>query len=150
MHHKPYSYTAVEGHRFTFGSTGKRSIVKLIEFTPTRNKDVYNLAFGDLTEKGEIDDTAHSNNGDIVKIFATVINVLQDFTLKNPSFKIAFSGSTIERTKLYNRIIRTYYQSFRDSFIISGLAEIEEGIIKEVDFDPDSTFFYLVFFVKRN
>ena len=46
------------------GSTG--AIRKLIHFQPTSQTGLYNLAFGDkISETGEIDDLAVSNNGDM-------------------------------------------------------------------------------------
>jgi hypothetical protein len=36
------------------------------------------MGFGDRLPDGSIDDTANSNNGDIVKVLATVIAVLKD------------------------------------------------------------------------
>src|SRR5204863_2541814 len=120
MNHSPYPYNRLPISRYTFISTGKRPIEKVIEFTPTRIENVYNLGFGDLLPNGKIDDTANSNNGDIVKVFATVIDILRDFTQQNPSFKILFLGSTSHRTLLYNRIVKTYYQSFSKIFVVTG------------------------------
>ncbi len=60
----------------TLVSIGKRDIIKSVEFTPTLKSNVYNLAFGDTLPNGELDDTTVSNNGDIIKIFATVIDIL--------------------------------------------------------------------------
>jgi len=148
MSRTPYAYYKESGTRYKFISSGKRAIEKVVEFTPTTLKNVYNLGFGDLLPNGEMDDTANSNNGDIIKVFATVINILQDFTEANPSFEIGFSGSTFERTKIYNRIIKTYYQSFSKIFIVSGLTEVK-GELKEVVYDPLGTCFYAAFFVKR-
>lgn len=76
------------------------------------------MAFGDLLPNGEIDDKAHSNNGDIIKIFATVIDILHDFTEQNPSYIILFLGSTPLRTLLYKRILKTYYQLFSEKFAV--------------------------------
>jgi uncharacterized protein DUF6934 len=147
MSRSPYIYNKESGNRYNFISSGNRSIIKVVEFTPT-SKNIYNLGFGDLLPDGEIDDTVKSNNGDIIKVFATVIDILQDFTKINPSFIIAFEGSTFERTRLYNRIIRTYYQSFRKTYFVLGAIETEAGR-ESVPFDPTTALVYSVFFVKR-
>jgi hypothetical protein len=76
MSRTPYAYYKENGSRYKFISSGKRAIEKVVEFTPTTLKNVYNLGFGDLLPNGEMDDTANSNNGDIIKIFATVVNIL--------------------------------------------------------------------------
>ncbi len=60
----------------------------------------------DLLASGKIDDKANSNNGDIIKVLSTVILIIKDFTEENPEAKIAFSGSTKERTALYQRILK--------------------------------------------
>lgn len=148
MNNPPYEYTEVRPYRYIFKSTGKRTITKVVEFTYTATSEVYNLAFGDLLPNDEIDDKANSNNGDIIKIFATVIDILQDFTWRNPSFIILFMGSTPLRTLLYRRILKTYYQSFRTQFLVLGVIATEYGP-KEVPFDTQSTDSYFAFLVKR-
>jgi hypothetical protein len=148
MYQKIYEYNEVHAYRYHFVSTGKQTIIKVIEFTPTSTSNVYNLAFGDLLPNGQIDDMANSNNGDIIKIFATIIDVVQTFTMKNPSFIIYITGSTPQRTLLYNRILKTYYQPFIEKFAIAGQLKIGKGEIY-VLFDPQSTHAYLAFLIKR-
>lgn len=148
MSHIPYSYNKIHPFGYVFISSGKRDIIKVVEFTPISTRNVYNLGFGDLLPGGEIDDKANSNNKDIIKVFATVIDILQDFTKRNPSFIIRFRGSTFERTRLYNRIIRTYYQSFSKTYYTVGAIETEAGT-EIVPFDPAVSIVYSVFFVKR-
>lgn len=148
MHNTPYVYSKVRPGRYHFISEGKRNIEKAVEFLPVPRVNVYNLGFGDVLPDGGIDDMTISNNGDIVKIFTTIINIVQDFTKEDPSTIIAFSGSTPKRTALYNRIIRTYYQSFSEQFAIWGIVETENGT-DEIEFNPGMSCFYLVFFIKR-
>ncbi len=74
--------------------------------------NIFNLAFGDLLPDASIDVNAVSNNGDIVKVLATVVDILKNFTSLDPGVSIYFLGSTSERTKLYARILRTYYLIF--------------------------------------
>jgi hypothetical protein len=58
-----------------FTSTGKNgAIPKRIIFSTTELENVYNLAFGDIDENGEIDDCRISDNGDRNKILATVFH----------------------------------------------------------------------------
>lgn len=51
---------------FEFNSIGpKGKIPKIVQYTPTNYKDLYNLGFGDKNiETGQVDDTIISNNGD--------------------------------------------------------------------------------------
>jgi hypothetical protein len=54
------------------GPNGK--IPKLVQYTPTNLKDLYNLAFVDENEEnGEIDGLAVSNNEDSEQVLATVV-----------------------------------------------------------------------------
>ena len=57
-------------------------------------------------------------------------------------------GSTEERTRLYQRILRTYYDAFSKEFIITGSILYENGYI-EVPFDPVANIEYHVFFIKK-
>jgi hypothetical protein len=144
-----YTFQSTTKTRYTFISTGRKRIEKLVEFSDFGLKDIYNLAFGDLKSDGSLDDTANSNNGDIIKVLATVISILKDFTAKNPRAYIAFTGSTGERMKLYARIIKSYYSVFKKEFTISGFIKSGKGY-REVNFDPTQPQDYEVFLIKRN
>jgi hypothetical protein len=108
MKHKAYSDLIITDDYSIFdfishGQNGK--INKRIAFTRTKMEQVYNLAFGDLTEDGEIDDLIISDNGDRNKVLATVVKVVNDYTRKYPYRLIFFRGSTHERTMLYRMAV---------------------------------------------
>lgn len=107
-----------------------------MEFTPLTIKGIYNLGFGDLQSDGNIDDKPNSNNGDIIKVLATVIYIIKDFEGK--------PGSAKERTKLYQRIIKTYFNDFRKEFHITAL-EGPANNPKETVFDAACKEPYLAF-----
>lgn len=73
-----YPYRKVRSKRYHFISVGKKRIEKVVEFIAIGG-NIFNLAFGDLLPDGSIDDQAVSNNGDIVKVLATVVDLLFDF-----------------------------------------------------------------------
>jgi hypothetical protein len=123
MKNKIYQYSRIEGTRYTFTSVGKRRIVKQVIFTPTGIRNIINMGFGDLMPDGTIDDKVNSNNGDIVRVLATTVEILSDFISIYPNTRIFFAGSTKERTRLYARILKTYYPNFSKQFIISVLVE---------------------------
>jgi hypothetical protein len=52
-----------------------------VDFTPTSIKNLYSLSFGDLLPDGSIDDMADSNNGDILRVLSTVVQIIKDFIL---------------------------------------------------------------------
>ena len=112
---------------FEFVSEGpKGRIQKLVQFTSTNLKDVYNLAFGDKDKvTGKIDDTIISNNGDSEKVLATVTATIYAFTDKYPDAFIYATGSTKSRTRLYRMGITKYLSEVENDFIIFG--ETKEG-----------------------
>lgn len=121
---------------FEFISVGKNGqISKMVQYTSTNYKDLYNLGFGDKNEIGEIDDTAVSNNGDSEKVLATVVATLYAFTDKHPKAMIYATGSTKSRTRLYRMGISKYIELIREDFQIFG--ELENGwesFTKRIDY----------------
>jgi len=95
-----------------------------------------------------MDDTAITNNDDIIKVMATIIEIIVDFTDEYPDTKIVFTGSNQVRTSLYFRILKMYHTSFSKTFIITGLVKAGNQFI-EVPFEPESNDKYLAFLVKR-
>lgn len=148
MNKEPYSFNREVSTRYRFVSSGRKRVEKIVEFTPLHVENVYNLGFGDLLPNGEIDDKANTNNDDIVKVLSTVIHIVVDFTEDRPAAKIAFTGSTSERTALYQRILRTYAETFGKEFTISALKGPARSPV-ETAFDPGCKEAYLAFFVKR-
>jgi len=109
---------------FEFTSTGpKGNIKKIIQFTPTKAKSVFNLAFGNIKEDGSVDDTTTNDNKDRDKILATVAAAVYDFTERFPDTFVFFTGSTNERTRLYRMAITVNFEELTDSFYIWGLTE---------------------------
>ncbi len=107
---------------FEFISEGvKGKIHKLIQFTPTNLKNIYNLAFGDKDLKtGKIDDLVVSNNGDSEKVLATVVSAIYVFSDKNKDTMIYVTGSTESRTRLYRIGINKYLEEVNSDFDIFG------------------------------
>jgi hypothetical protein len=148
MTHTPYSYKRPHSKRYVFTSIGRRRIEKVVDFVPIGLKNVMNLGFGDLLPDGSVSDTVNSNDGDIVKVLATIIAILKDFTAEYPAIEIFFSGTTPERTKLYTRILRTYYSIFSSEFNISGITG-SENKNRRIPFEPKTDIEYLGFLINR-
>lgn len=66
---------------FEFYSEGPKGIIKkVVEFQPTMQDGVYNLAFGDYNEEAKaINDKVVTNNGDSIKVLATVASTVYAF-----------------------------------------------------------------------
>lgn len=123
---------------FEFVSEGtKGQIPKLIKYSETNLKDMYNLAFGDKNaETGEIDDRVVSNNGDSEKVLATVVSTVYAFSDKYPDAWIFATGSTRVRTRLYRMGITKYINEIHVDFEVYGLRENEwEPFEKEIEYD---------------
>jgi hypothetical protein len=131
-----------------FLSIGKKRIEKIVDFVPFGVGNLINMGFGDMSPDGYVDDKANSIDGDIVKVMATVIEILKHFTGQYPLVKIYIEGSTKERTKMYDRIIRTYYPIFSKDFEIGCIKEFTDEI-QVVPFDQYANNDCIAFLIKR-
>lgn len=88
---------------FEFISKGPNGdIQKIIVFSKFKDRDYYNLAFGDKIEgSNDFDDESVSDNDDYLKILATVAKAVLIFTEKNKEAWVVATGSTTSRTRLY-------------------------------------------------
>lgn len=112
---------------FEFVSIGQKGkIPKIVQYSPTNYKDLYNLGFGDKNiETGEIDDIVISNNGDSEKVLATVVATLYAFIDKHKESMVYATGSTKSRTRLYRMGISKYLEEIKEDFEVYG--ELENG-----------------------
>ena len=123
---------------FEFISQGpKGQISKLVKYSETNLKDMYNLAFGDKDSKtGKINDTVISNNGDSDMVLATVVSTVYAFTDKYPDSWVFATGSTKARTRLYRMGITKYITEIKKDFQVFGLRDDEwEKFEKEVEYE---------------
>ena len=148
MSHIPYPFEQVEPTRYKFFSLGRNKIEKVVDFVPLKTKNVMNLGFGDLLPDGSIDDKIASNNGDIGKVLSTVVMILKHFTALHPHIIIFFSGSTVERTRLYARILRMYNAEFSKEFMIYGNV-IRGQDSHWISIYPNLQVDYFAFLIKR-
>ena len=148
MTYVPYSYKHVALRRYIFTSVGRNEIKKVVEFVPLKAKNVMNLGFGDLLPDGSFDDKANSNNGDILKVLATAVYILKHFTTQHPEITVFFTGSTKERTRLYTRIIKTYYSLFSKEFVLYGIIATDRDNVT-ILFNSEAELEYLAFLIKR-
>jgi hypothetical protein len=142
----PFDHTKASSYRFT--SIGRKQIIKEVVFTRTSHRNIVNMGFGDVLPDGLIDDKANSNNGDIVKVLGTIVQIMIDFTNKFSDSEIFFAGNTPERSKLYFRIIHTHYHKLSKLFIITILEPTGTGFI-ERPFEPELPVTFIGFLVKR-
>ncbi len=104
---------------FQFISEGHNgNIHKQVLFTSTPLPNVFNLAFGDIKENGDLDDLTISNNGDRNKILATILRVVDRYTNRFPDRYVIFKGSTEQRTRLYRMAISLHLEELSEIFDI--------------------------------
>ena len=110
---------------FEFISEGPNgSIKKIIEYTETSTKNVFNLGFGDFDEETKvINDLSITNNGDSLKVLAIVASTVYAFTHKYPQAWIVATGSTAVRTRLYRMGITNNLAEISEDFKIYGYSE---------------------------
>lgn len=120
---------------YVFTSIGpKGAITKIIQFEPTQNGAIVNLAFGNKKEDGSIDDLARNDNKDSNKILATIASVLIIFFEAYPDKWVFVSGSTPERARLYRMAITLNYEELTTDFEIVGVLK-ENGNYFDTPFE---------------
>lgn len=137
MNQPTYKIQVNEKNTYSFISVGRRGLIlKVVRFDEIE-PDVFNLGFGDFDfEKQTLSDSIVSDNGDMEKILATVVSILNDFLQNNPKFSVFIVGSTLSRTRLYQIAINRYYEDFKVYFEIFGFKNSEfEVFQKNVNYE---------------
>jgi hypothetical protein len=125
------AYVADDLSIFEFISSGKHGhIRKRILFQPTDFKGVYNLAFGDLSPDGEIDDQTVSNNGDRDKILATIVRSVDLYTNRYPRRWIYLMGNTNGKARLYRMAVTLHFKELSEKFEVYCRVEGETEFLR--------------------
>ena len=138
MNKPKYLYKTEENFTiYEFVSDGPNGrIKKIVEYTETATKNVYNLGFGDYDEKtNTINDFSVSNNKDSIKILATVAATVYTFIEKHPNAYILATGSTKARTRLYRMGITNNLAEINEDFVVHGYTM--NGIWEEFQIGED-------------
>ena len=108
---------------FEFVNEGpKGSIKKMVEYSETATENVYNLGFGDYDETTKsVNDLSVTNNGDSLKVLATVASTVYAFIEKHPNAYILATGSTNVRTRLYRMGITNNLAEITDDFVVKSV-----------------------------
>jgi hypothetical protein len=93
-----------------------------IDNRPHKLRDnLYNLAFGPLNKKGQIDDRAQLTHSDYSKVFSTILFEGKNYLSRNPDHQIGIDGSTNGRAYLYFNFIKNNYDYLNNYFDIYGV-----------------------------
>jgi hypothetical protein len=126
VNQKFYPFEASEDYLYFWfeSKSNERRIAKVVEFAEIR-ENVFNLAFGDLDETGDLNDLIVSNNGDMYKILATVTQIVITFFSSYPDRQVYFTGSSQARTRLYRAILNREIESWSTMFAVKGVVKGE-------------------------
>lgn len=91
---------------FWFTSIGKESIIKVIQFKPTEEPDIYEIALGDLNSDGSIDLDKRSDNGDTEEVLSTAAKALLFFLSDHMEAQVVIEASSDSRARLYQIAIK--------------------------------------------
>ncbi len=145
----PYKIEATNSTRYEFESVGPKGIIKkCVEITALKRKNTFNIGFGDMRSDSTIDDKSETNNKDLIRVFATVLAIMKDFMLNNPTAILYFSGSTDQRTAIYHYILKRNFTFINNEYSITGILLVD-GIPYEVVFDPTADSPFLAFLIKK-
>lgn len=128
----PYESNS-EGLIYEFESVSTiQTIRKIVVFSPLpENPEIFNLALGDYLQDGTISDLTVSNNSDMEKVMATVIQTMFRFFEKYPDNFLYFKGSTPQRTRLYRIIISRELSEAHKVFELYGAIDEKLEPFKE-------------------
>jgi hypothetical protein len=113
---------AEDGTQFEFVSEGKNGkFIKKVVIAETNYHNLYNLSLTDFNAKTNyFDDLSVSNNGDTLKILATVAQCVVYFFENYPDPRIYATGSTLSRNRLYRMGISNHYELIAIDYLIFG------------------------------
>jgi hypothetical protein len=126
VNQKFYAFEASEDYLyFWFESRSKeRTIAKVVEFAEIK-ENVFNLAFGDVDESGDLNDLIVSNNGDMYKVMATLAQIVVAFFGRYPAKEVYFAGSSYARTRLYRAVLNREMANWSAIFEVRGVVKGE-------------------------
>jgi hypothetical protein len=117
----PYPFLVSENQlTFAFESVSpERVIIKQVLYDQI-NDIYYNLALVDVMPDGRLADDVVSDNQDLPKVIATVLQTMFVFFDEYPDKLIYFQGSDAVRTRFYRIIIDRELNKVRELFLIYG------------------------------
>jgi hypothetical protein len=125
MESQVYKISAVNKFAFVFLSTGKKDLIKLVLFDEIEDH-VYNVALSTVLENGSVSYDDKINNGDTVKVLATVVECIRFFAESHPDETIFFMGDTPQKNRIYHEILSRHYDEFITEFSIFGVTINEQ------------------------
>ena len=122
MDEKPYLFREDSTeYSYCFESISqKASLQKLVLFTATDIRNVFNLALVDQLPSGELSDSVVSNNEDMPIVLATVFRIIDEFLNRFPAFIAFFQGSDQRRNRLSRMVLGKELDKLTTRFDVRG------------------------------
>jgi hypothetical protein len=119
------------------GSTSRLGIKISSEEHPYM-PDVYNLAFGPINDKNEMDDQVKLIHQNHSKVFSTIVFAGLTFLTEHKDKYLGIDGSDTRRAYMYYRCIQNNFEYLSSLFTIYGvnyyLRILRDGV---TDYDPE-------------
>lgn len=133
-----YEKFLLENDVYWFVSTGRRGdIYKGVWFQKLPEENRYNLALGDIDGKtGLVEFHELSGNGDARMVFATIADIVDEYTATHPDREIFVSGNSPDKKRSYSLMIARYLGEIRLEFDLWG-ANVGEAFR---EFEPDEMY----------
>lgn len=163
--------------KYYFRSVGKTDIFKVVDYSPLDigyRKPVYNLGLVDHNyDKEELSDKIVSNNGDVYRVFNTVLITIPLFFKEKPDSGILVQGSDSDsayfdvcilscqrectdkcmklgrRIKIYCRFIDKYYSILNKDYIFIGGNQNEYGRVVVEDYQVGKTYSSILVYKRK-
>lgn len=95
--------------------------VKISREAHELSENVFNLAFGPLNRRGEINDSVELEHRDYAKVFSTILSEAYAYLLNNPDHSLGIDGSDNRRAYLYHRLIKGNFEYLSKYFNLYGM-----------------------------
>lgn len=96
-------------------------VVKISNHQHELLPNVYNLSFGPLDKKGDIDDRVELTHRDFSKVFSTILFLAIAYLKNNPGHYLGVDGSDNTRAYFYYRTLQRNYKILDKHFHIYGI-----------------------------
>lgn len=145
MNQSKYEIFLLQKDVYWFISSGKQGdIYKGVIFQQLPDYNRFNLAMGDIKLRtGQMEFDELSGNGDARKVFATIGEIVEEYTKIYPDRIILVSGNTDEKKRSYSFMTGWYLDDILNDFDVWGA---KEGVEPE-PFEKDKI--YDAILVKR-
>ncbi len=126
MDKEHYQYTKVQEDEaecmYSFFSIGQQGIIEKVVAFQDMGLLTYNVALADYNrEDNTFSDMSNSNNFDMLRLFATIFRISDDFLAKNHFYSLYVKGNTPTKMKLYHRIIKNNLSDLQNKFLVLGV-----------------------------